>query len=199
MAMGQMGKSFARLTRLRSVFCRGALAALAAAVLATLAGCATSVLPLLKDARPEFGESGQLHIFSSYGESTKGIIKDYGIATYQWSTDRYILRGARELPYSEFTVHPFEGQDRLLQIFDREKKEFGYFVLREISQGAYSLIPAAIHEPVVLEKLCGSKDPITCRITTREQLDVFARAGAHNNSMSAQAVVLLVDRKPQKQ
>jgi hypothetical protein len=172
---------------------RSALAALSAAMFVTLAltGCVTSTSPVLLGAKPELGERGQIHAFF-VGNSDRS--EDLGTPTFRWRDDRYLLLNREKLPFSEFTIHPLEGEDRLLQILATEPREFQYYVVRPIAQGAYSLIPVlpGVLDEATREKLCKSKDSTPCHVTTPEQLYAFARAVAHDPSSKPTGLVVMV-------
>lgn len=183
------------LSRRIDAFFHGKVAALAALLVVLLAqsGCVTSTAPLLTGAKAELGAEGQIHTFGLRPGKEKEPegIDDMGPATFQWSGNRYLLRGNDRLPFSAFTVHPFEGKDRLLQILTKDGGEVLYFVARPIMQGAYALIPLIARDDAARKKLCPT-DPAICHFTAPEQVYDLARAAARDPGAMPIAVVLLV-------
>jgi hypothetical protein len=169
---------------------RAALCAMAFVTLA-LAGCVTSPAPVLTGAKQELGASGQIHAFFLRGNEGN---EDLGTFTFKWTDNRYLLSSRGKLPFSEFTMHPLDGEDRLLQIFATEPREYQYYVMHPIAQGAYSLIPLMVEmfDEATRQKLCKPNNPSPCEVTTSEQLYAAARAAARDLSAKPVGVVVMV-------
>lgn len=157
-----------------------------------LAGCVTSTSPVLTGAKQELGERGQIHGFFIRGSEGN---EDLGAIAFQWTDNRYVLNNRGKLPFSEFTIHPLEGQDRLLQILSTEPREYQYYVMHPIAQGAYSLIPLMVEmfDEATRQKLCKPNDSAPCHVTTPEQLYAAARAVARDPSAKPTGVVVMVN------
>ena len=151
---------------------------LASAALAALglSGCISSTAPVLGDAKPVLGERGLIHVFTL----SQGAAHDPGVASFQWSGSRYLVRG-KSIGFSDFTAYPYEGRDWILQgTTQRAPQRIEYGLARRLADGVYLLV--AINEddadPPTREKFCTKTQDGSCRIATPEQLFVFARASA---------------------
>ena len=151
------------------------MAGVALAALA-LGGCVTSSAPVLSDAKPVLGERGLIHVFTL----SQGGAGDPSVVSFQWSGSRYLIRG-KSIGYSEFTAHPYEGRDWIVQgTTQRAPHRIEYGLARKLAAGVYQLV--AIDEndapAPAREKFCTKTQDASCRIATPEQLFVFARASA---------------------
>jgi len=147
-----------------------ALAALA------LTGCISSSAPILSDAKPVLGERGVIHAF----RLQQGAAHDPAVVSFQWSGSRYLVRG-KSIGFSDFTAHPYEGRDLIVQgTTQRLPRRVEYGLARRLADGVYLLVPIDeddADEPM-REKFCTKTQDASCRIATPEQLFVFARASA---------------------
>jgi hypothetical protein len=151
------------------------LAGLAAAALA-LAGCVTSTGPVLRDSKPLIGVRGTIHGYSI----REGAAHDPKAAQFEWERDRYRVRG-RRADFSEFTAHPFEGRDFILQARSkRGARQIEYALARRVADGVYFIVPIdeADAEDDDRIKFCTKTKDSFCRISSPEQLVVFARKTA---------------------
>jgi hypothetical protein len=153
----------------------GAMLAIAPAALA-LAGCISATGPILSDAKALLGERAELHLYSL----RDGTAHDPAIATIRWSGGRYVVSG-RSPGISDFTVHPYEGRDLIVQATAARPPHTVEFALaRRVADGTYlifALDEAAVDDPT-RAKFCSVTQDAACRVTTPEQLFVFARATA---------------------
>jgi hypothetical protein len=152
------------------------LSASAALASLSLAGCISSTAPVLGDAKPVLGERGVIHLFTL----SQGAAHDPGQVTFQWSGSRYLVRG-KSIGYSDFTAHPYEGRDWIVQgTTQRPPSRIEYGLARRLADGTYLLIPINEEDAdqPAREKFCTMTQDATCRIATPEQLFVFARASA---------------------
>jgi hypothetical protein len=150
------------------------LAALCAAV--TLSGCISSTAPILTDAKPVLGERGVIHLFALSG----GAAHDPGVASFQWSGSRYLLRG-KPIGFSDFTAHAYEGRNWILQgTTQRAPIRVEYGLARQLADGVYLLVPINEDDAdeAARQKFCTKTQDASCRVATPEQLFVFARASA---------------------
>jgi hypothetical protein len=148
----------------------------AAAAALALTGCISSTAPVLSDAKPVLGERGLIHVFSL----SQGAAHEPGVVSFQWSGSRYLVRG-KPIGFSDFTAHPFEGRDWIVQgTTQRPPRRIEYGLARRLADGVYLLV--AINEddadPPTREKFCTKTQDASCRIATPEQLFVFARVSA---------------------
>jgi hypothetical protein len=141
-----------------------------------LTGCISSTGPVLSDAKPVLGERGLIHAYTL----SQGAAHDPEVVSFQWSGSRYLVRG-KSIGYSEFTAHPYEGRDWIVQgTTQRAPHRIEYGLARRLAEGVYQLV--AIDEDdagaPAREKFCTKTQDTSCRIATPEQLFVFARASA---------------------
>ena len=151
------------------------LATVAGAAIA-LTGCISSTGPVLSDAKPVLGERGLIHAYTL----SQGTAHDPEVVSFQWSGSRYLVRG-KSIGYSEFTAHPYEGRDWIVQgTTQRAPHRIEYGLARKLADGVYQLV--AIDEndaqAPAREKFCTKTQDASCRIATPEQLFVFARASS---------------------
>lgn len=169
---------------------RMSLVALAATA---LTGCISSTSPILGDAKAILGEQIDLHIFAPRAGTPDGGLRPQGVATVQWNGSRYVVRSRADL-LSDFTVHAFEGRDLIVQTIPRAPRPVEYGLARRLSDGVYAVVP--IDEEVVdqptRDKFCTKTEEAACRITTPEQLFVFARAMADNADGRQDAGVVVI-------
>jgi hypothetical protein len=164
------------------------------AVLAALAltGCVSSTSPVLSDAKPVLGERGLLHLYTL----SEGAAHEPVVVSFQWSGSRYLLRG-KAIGISDFTAHPYEGRDWIVQgMTQRPPRRIEYALARGLADGTYQLI--AINEDdaegPAREKFCTKTQDASCRIATPEQLFVLARASADKASAAGGLAVVVPSR-----
>ena len=150
--------------------------AVAAGTAFALTGCISSTGPVLSDAKPVLGERGLIHAYTL----SRGAAHDPEVVSFQWSGSSYLVRG-KSIGYSEFTAHPYEGRDWIVQgTTQRAPHRIEYGLARRLADGVYQLV--AINEDdaeaSAREKFCTKTQDASCRIATPEQLFVFARASA---------------------
>jgi hypothetical protein len=162
-----------KIIRHRTRFLRFATAACAAIA---LTGCISSTGPVLSDAKPVLGERGLIHAYTL----SQGAAHDPEVVSFQWSGSRYLIRG-KSIGFGEFTAHPYEGRDWIVQgTTQGVPHRIEYGLARQLAEGVYQLV--AIDEndaqAPAREKFCTKTQDASCRIATPEQLFVFARASA---------------------
>jgi hypothetical protein len=141
-----------------------------------LTGCISSTAPILSDAKPVLGERGLIHLFTL----SQGAAHDPSVISFQWSGSRYLVRG-KAIGFSDFTAHPYEGRDWIVQsTTQRAPQRIEYGLARRLADGTYLLVPINEDDAdaPTREKFCTKTQDASCRIATPEQLFVFARASA---------------------
>jgi len=160
-----------------------------------LGGCVTSATPILGDAKAILGDRIQVHFFSV---TNKDGGRDYSTATFEWNGSRYLPRGNAAGDWPEFTVHPYEGRDFIVQkIQQRPPRATEYALARRLSEGLYLLMPINeedADEPT-RERFCTKTQDAACRISTPEQLFVFARATAARDEDNGGIAVIVPVRR----
>jgi hypothetical protein len=178
---------------------RAAVLALALCLALATGGCVSSTEPILSDARAILGERGQLHIFSAPKDGVRTVAHH----DFQWRRDRYVTTPGRRAQPIEFSAHPFEGRDLVVQwksaalAWSPKQKQQGlrpvtYFLLRKVAEGAFLMLPVTEDDvdEATRKRFCVKSPETTCRISTPEQLFAFARAAAEKEDPDAGIVVV---------
>jgi hypothetical protein len=177
---------------------RTPLLALALCLALATGACVSSTEPILSDARAILGERGQLHIFSAPKDGARTVLR----YDFQWRRDRYVTTPGRRAQPIEFSAHPFEGRDLVVQwksatSWSPKQKQRGlrpvtYFLLRKVADGAYLMMPVTEDDvdEGTRKRFCIKAPETTCRISTPEQLFAFARAAAEKEDPDAGIVVV---------
>jgi hypothetical protein len=165
-------------------------------LLAALAqsGCISATAPILTDAQAILGDQIEVHLFSG----PKGGGAPHAVVTYQWNGSRYLPREPPQ-DFGDFTIHPYEGRDLIVQtraVRPPGRTEFA--LARRLAERVYLLI--AINEEDAdegaRERFCTKTQDAACRISTPEQLFVFARAtAAKDDDSGGIAVIVPADRR----
>ncbi|MGH6768842.1 MAG: hypothetical protein ACRECO_07465 [Xanthobacteraceae bacterium] len=181
-------------------------ARLAAAILClAVAGCVTSSEPVLGDAKAILGERGQLHIFTAPKNGERDVLR----YRFQWHKDRYVTPPSGGTGTSEFTAHAFEGRDLIVQwtgapLWTPKRKltvrQIHYYLARRVAEGTYLFFPISEDDAddAARKRFCTSSPETKCRISTPEQLFVFARAAAEKEDHDAGVAVIVPTRPPAK-
>jgi hypothetical protein len=153
----------------------------------TLTGCITATGPILGDAKAILGERIQVHAFTP----TQNGTREHSTGTFEWSGSRYI---SRSRDFTDFTIHPYEGRDLIIQSqTSRGSTTLHFGLARRIAEGVYLIIPIQeenADEPA-RERFCTKTQGADCRISTPEQLFVFARATAARDEDNGAVVVVV--------
>jgi hypothetical protein len=157
-----------------------------------LTGCISATGPVLFDAKAILGDRIQVHAFAS----PKGGTRDYSTGIFEWSGSQYVRRSG---DFTDFTIHPYEGRDLIVQSqASRGSSIIEFALARRIAEGVYLIIPIQeedADEPT-RERFCTKTQGASCRISTPEQLFVFARAtAARDEDNGAVAVVVAAPRR----
>src|SRR5262245_16829079 len=157
-----------------------------------LTGCISATGPILGDAKAILGDRIQVHAFAS----PKDGKRDYSTGIFEWSGSRYVRRSG---DFTDFTIHPYEGRDLIIQSqTSRGSTTIEFALARRIAEGVYLLIPIQeedADEPT-RARFCTKTQGASCRISTPEQLFVFARAtAARDEDNGGVAVVVAAPRR----
>lgn len=141
----------------------------------SLSGCVDSDGPVLLNAKPVLGKDLQLQFYTL----RKGFVDEPEQASFKWDGERYVHTGGGMKDVSVFTLHRFEGRTFIVQsAAARRPNTIEYAVARELTEGVYQV--TAIDEndadATTRARYCGRVSNSHCRITTRKQLNAFARA-----------------------
>jgi hypothetical protein len=157
-----------------------------------LTGCISATGPILGDARAILGDRIQVHAFAG----PKDGKRDYTTGIFEWSGSRYVRRSG---DFTDFTIHPYEGRDLIIQSqTSRGSTTIDFGLARRIAEGVYLIIPIQeedADEPT-RARFCTKTQGASCRISTPEQLFVFARAtAARDEDNGGVAVVVAAPRR----
>jgi hypothetical protein len=157
-----------------------------------LTGCISATGEILGDAKAILGDRIQVHAFAS----PKGGTRDYSTGIFEWSGSRYVRRSG---DFTDFTIHPYEGRDLIIQSrASRGSSIIEFGLARRIAEGVYLIIPIQeedADEPT-RARFCTKTQGASCRISTPEQLFVFARAtAARDEDNGGVAVVVAAPRR----
>ena len=178
--LGKMTKTRAKRT----------LAPLLAALLCLVTGaCVTSTEPILSDGKGILGDGGQLHLF----DVQEGGNRNPRTYQFQWTGGRYTAR-RQQGEVSDFTVHPYQGRDLIVQARARRPlRPYFYALARKLADGVYLVIPidTGDADEATRARFCIKTRDAPCRIETPEQLFVFARATAAKEPEQGKLAVLV--------
>jgi hypothetical protein len=157
-----------------------------------LTGCISATGPILGDAKAILGDRIQVHAFAS----PKDGKRDYSTGIFEWSGSRYVRRSGN---FTDFTIHPYEGRDLIIQSqSSRGSTTIDFGLARRVTEGVYLILPIQeedADEPT-RARFCTKTQGAPCRISTPEQLFVFARAtAARDEDTAAVAVVVAAPKK----
>ena len=178
------------LALLKKIYLQKGPRLLAALAPAMLAGCISSTAPILGDAKAILGERIDLHMYKAREEA----LHSEGVATLQWNGTRYVRQTRTDL-VGDFTVHAFEGRDLILQTAPRPPRPVEYALARRLANGVYLVVPIdeAVANEAARARFCTQTSESSCRVTTPEQLFVFAHAMADNaEGYPATGIVVVV-------
>ena len=176
------------------------LLALALCLALATGACVSSTEPILSDARAILGERGQLHIFSAPKDGARNVLR----YDFQWRRDRYVTTPGRRAgsrsnsPPTPSRAATWWCSGRAPWPGRRSRSSAGcrpvtYFLLRKVAEGAFLMLPVTEDDvdDATRKRFCIKSPEATCRISTPEQLFVFARAAAEKEDPDAGIVVVL--------
>ena len=158
-----------------------------------LSGCISAIAPILTDAQAILGDQIEVHLFSN----PKGSGPPHTIVNFHWNGSRYLPRD-RSQDFGDFTIHPYEGRDLIVQTQTvRAPRQTEFALARRLAERVYLIIP--VHEDdadeATRERFCTKTQDASCRISTPEQLFVFARASAAKEEESGTIAVIVAGER----
>jgi hypothetical protein len=147
----------------------------------SLSGCIDSAGPILPDAKPLFEERLRRLLYTLH----KGF-----------ADARYVHDGGGMSDVTAFTAHPFEASSYIIQSAGTKRPYIiEYAVAHRLAAGVYQAI--AIDEDdanrATRAHYCKLLEESHCRVVTRKQLFVFARATAARHKGQGGLVVRLAN------
>jgi hypothetical protein len=173
----------------KSLLVRAALIALGALA---LSGCIDSSGPILTDAQPVLGPRLNLQLYALRA----GYAHDPEHARFVWNGKLYAQSSHGINDVKGFTVHPFEGGDFIIQSLPARHPQLAeYAVMHPLADGVYQVIAIDEDDADASTRAAQCKHPggTACRIETREQLFMFARATAARKKTGGGLAVRLED------
>lgn len=158
----------------------------------SLSACIDSTTPILTDSQPLIGQTFRLQFFSL----RKGTAYDPEQARYVWNGTQYVHAGGGMADVTAFTVHPFEGDDLIVQsVPDGKDRVVEYGLLRRLADGVFLLLPIDEDDAdeATRAKHCQRVEKSACRVTTREQIFAFARTSAARRADNGGLIIRLPD------
>ena len=155
-----------------------------------LAGCINSSGPILPDAQPVLGLKLNLQLYTL----RDGHALDPERARFAWDGKRYVHEGGGLKDVASFTLHPFEGGDSIVQsVSARHPEHVEYALMHTLTEGVYTVIAIDEDDADAAARAAQCKHPggTACRIETREQLVIFARATAAKKKTSGGLAIRL--------
>ena len=174
-----------------------ARAAVAAFCAISLSGCVDSAGPILPDAKPLFGERLRLQFYHC------GFADEPEQASFKWDGARYVHAGGAMSDVTAFTVHPFEANSYIIQSAAAKRPHIvEYAVAHKLAEGVYQVIAIDQDDAnrATRARNCKRADDFHCRVMTRKQLFVFARATAARHKGEGGLVLRLAndDSEPRR-
>jgi hypothetical protein len=142
-----------------------------------LAGCVQSDGPILSDSAQPFGTTLRIQL---YGLS-KGFARDPEQVSFKWNGHHYSRSGGGLRDVGGFTIHPFEGDDFIVQTVPAKPRNPTEFAIaHRLAEGVWQVIPIdeADADSSTRDTFCRKSTKASCVIETRQQLLAFARATA---------------------
>lgn len=164
---------------------------LALSIFTLLTNCIESTKPILTDARPLFGTQARFQLYAL----RDGAAFDQMTATFIWRNDRYILTSGSGEGFGDFTIHPFEDPDLIVQSL-RPGLPSEYAIARKLADGIYLVFAIDENEAdrSTRDRFCQKEAGASCRVSTRDGLLTFARASAAKPRSEGGLAVLLANR-----
>jgi hypothetical protein len=160
-----------------------------------LSACIDSSGPLLPDAKPLLGEQLRLQFYSL----RKGFADEPEQATYKWDGTKYARTGGGMADIGAFSVHPLARNNLIVQAAAAKRPDiYEYAVARKLTDGVYQVtaIDEADADKATRASYCKRAGDTHCRIETRSQLFVFARATSLRKKGEGSLVLRLADDVP---
>lgn len=163
------------LTMSRAVFGKFAVAFIAAL---SLSACVQSQAPLVTDAQPLLGQQFEVHLYENFVENKASYFHS---SVYRWKDGEYHRATGLARDATRFVAQSLAGNDFVIQSTDQDGKLFHYWLGRKLSAGVYLIVPLEEKDAdeATRKAICGADLPEgICRVTTRDQLLILARATA---------------------
>jgi len=132
----------------------------------------------------------------------KGFADEPEQASFKWDGARYVHAGGAMSDVTAFTAHPFEANSYIIQAAAAKRPHIvEYAIAHKLAEGVYQVV--AVDEDdakgAASAHNCKQVDDSHCRIVTRKQLFVFARATAARHKDEGGLVLRLAnDSEPRR-
>jgi hypothetical protein len=118
------------------------------------------------------------------------------VSQFEWNGSRYAVTGGSS-EATDFTIHPFDGRDFIVQGLSSRRRAIDYAVARRLADGTYLLraIDEDDADEATRKALCKRDDKGPCHIASREALFTFAKATAAKLGESGGLAVVVPARE----
>jgi hypothetical protein len=159
--------------RLRAASNRIFSIALTLSAAGMLAACVQSKTPLLTGTKPLLGDQFQLNRFEDFTDGKADAVKR---SLFRWNGTRYAYVSGNSSDVKYVVAELLDTDTFLIEAND--EKVYAYLLGRKLAEGTYRIYPVdeKYLDAATQKNNCAAQDRETCTITTRAQLDVFARA-----------------------
>ena len=164
----------------------------------SLAGCISSSGPVLTDSKPLFGPKLRLQLYSL----NKGFAGEPELAIFTWDGKLYTNAGTGMKDVRAFSVHPFEGDNYIVQdVPTKEPQVNEYGLMRRLADGVYlvRVVDEDDADAATRAANCGHAQGAACRVATSAQLFALARATAAKHYEDGGLVIRIEEPLPPEQ
>jgi hypothetical protein len=162
-----------------------------------LSGCIDSKGPILAEAQPLLGTKLNLQLYAM----RDGHATDPERTRFAWDGKRYVRAGGGMKDVASFTLHPFGGDDVIVQsVSTRHPEHVEYALMHTLADGVYYVVAIDEDDADAATRAAQCKHPggAACRIETREQLFAFTRATAAKKKTNGGLAIRLEDSQPKR-
>jgi hypothetical protein len=159
--------------------------------LLALGGCVQSDGPILNDGAQTFGQTLKLQLYGL----RNGYARDPESVSFAWNGNHYARTGGGLRDVRGFTIHPFEGDDMIVQtVAGKPGAVTEFAVAHRLADGVWQVVPVDEADADAATRDANCKSSKTaCVIGTRQQLLAFARATAAHRKNDGGLAIRLPD------
>jgi len=138
-----------------------------------LSACVQSEAPLLAETKPLLGIQFRIKLYQDF---TAGKARSMKTAVFRWNGTHYALVSGDSSGIEYFVVQPFDGN----LLIEANENDHVYLLGRKLAKGTYRILPIDENDvdEATRDRTCVTRNPVICKIATRQQLDTFVRAAA---------------------
>jgi hypothetical protein len=139
-----------------------------------LSACVQSETPLVVRSKPLLGMQFQLNLYQDFTEGKALSVKT---SVFRWNDNHYSLVSGDSSGVQYFVVQPIDDGNLLIEANENDNV---YLLGRKLAKGTYRIVPIDQNDvdEATRNRTCVTRNPVICKIATRQQLDTFVRAAA---------------------